>query len=571
MTINRRGFLKLTGVGGAGLFAVGDLVGNDAPAPKPSVQKTPAETFTTELFLDNELIEESPGVSRRLHKPRKHLLNPVVRCERWCDGNDIQPYTTMYDKEDKLFKMWARTGSDWKSKRLDGNAAYMLYFTSTDGVHWDRPDLGVLTVGGRRDQNIVFASDIVLRARAAGFPDKKFVLPTQPAAPQGKKAFFWGVNKHPHPRDASEKFVALAIVQDHRRGAHIVTSPDGIHWACASAPFWQTPHDVSGKGDDCLMHLMYDRAKQKWVIYRRIIPEFSERMIADDRDGDRPPVDRYNRSYAYAESADLREWSNHRFILAMDPDDPPDTELYQFGCHKIGRTYVGYMSVFYLRTPQPINIHLATSRDGIKFTRVCRGEPFIAHGPLGYYDYMAMACSQPEPIIVDDTVYIYYAAANFPHNADTALTDSAVVTGGAALATFKRDRFASLETSALDPGPCRLVTKPFKVEHAKLYLNAATWSKGMIRVEALTRDWQPIPGFTERQAWTVRGDALDHPVRWNDHSDVRELIGKEIRLKFHMTRARLYAMTFANENRKLRALEGESEQGPPSDSVPTVN
>jgi hypothetical protein len=138
MTINRRGFLKLTGVGGAGLFAVGDLVGNDAPAPKPSVQKTPAETFTTELFLDSELIEESPGVSRRLHKPRKHLLNPVVRCERWCDGNDIQPYTTMYDKEDKLFKMWARTGSDWKSKRLDGNAAYMLYFTSTGRLVWQR-------------------------------------------------------------------------------------------------------------------------------------------------------------------------------------------------------------------------------------------------------------------------------------------------------------------------------------------------------------------------------------------------------------------------------------------------
>ena len=66
--------------------------------------------------------------------------------------------------------------------------------------------------------------------------------------PQGKKAFFWAVNKHPNPRNASEKFVALAIVQDHRRGAHIVTSPDGIHWSCANAPFWQTPNDVSGKG-----------------------------------------------------------------------------------------------------------------------------------------------------------------------------------------------------------------------------------------------------------------------------------------------------------------------------------
>ena len=70
------------------------------------------------------------------------------------------------------------------------------------------------------------------------------------------------------------------------------------------------------------------------------------------------------------------------------------------------------MSVYHLRHPQPIDIHLATSRDGIHFTRVCRGTPFIPSGPLGYYDYMAMACSQPKPIVVNDTVYIYYAARN---------------------------------------------------------------------------------------------------------------------------------------------------------------
>ena len=159
---------------------------------------------------------------------------------------------------------------------------------------------------------------------------KGFVVPTQPMTPQGKKAFFWAVNKHPNPSSASEKFVALAIVQDHRRGAHIVTSPDGIHWSCANAPFWQTPNDVSGKGDDCLMHMIYDQAKQKWAIYRRIIPEFSERMVADESDRERKAVDRYYRSYAYAESDDLREWKNHRFILSMDADDPADTELYQF-------------------------------------------------------------------------------------------------------------------------------------------------------------------------------------------------------------------------------------------------
>ena len=152
MKTDRREFFKLAGAAGAGMIALGDTPRDTARRRLCRAIKRPAETMrqtrlsSTELFLDNEMIEVTPGVSRRLHPPKKHLLNPVVRCDRWCDGNNIQPYTTMYDPEDKLFKMWARTGSDWKSAYLDGNAAYMLYFTSTDGVHWDKPDLGVMEI-----------------------------------------------------------------------------------------------------------------------------------------------------------------------------------------------------------------------------------------------------------------------------------------------------------------------------------------------------------------------------------------------------------------------------------------
>jgi hypothetical protein len=573
METNRRGFFKVAGVLGAGIMPVGQASGDDEAAPRSDSRNQPGKpAFTTELFLDNTMIEVTPGVSRRLHKPKKHLLNPVVDCNRWCEGNDIQPYTTMYDNESKLFKMWARAGSDWKSRFLSGHSAYMLYYTSTDGVHWDRPDLGLVEIGGRRDHNIIFTSDMVPATDPARARRRQgFVVSGAPMSPQGKKAFFWSVNKHPNPGHPGETFVALAIVQDHRRGAHLVTSPDGIHWSCASAPFWQTPNDVSSKGDDCLMHLFYDKSKQKWVLYRRIIPEFSERMIANESDRERPAVDRYYRSCAYAESDDLQEWKNHQFILSMDADDPGDTELYQFACHKFGEIYIGYMSVYYQRDPQAINIHLATSRDGIHFGRVCRGEPFIPSGPLGYYDVMAMACSQPEPIVVDDTMYIYYAAANFPHNVDPTGAAPGVFKCGAALATFKRDRFASLETSDLHPGPCRVVTKPFTVQHPKLFLNAATWDKGSIRVEALTRDWRPIPGFTEPQAHAIFGDALDHPVRWQDNADMSKLIGKEVRLKVYMTRARIHALTLSNEDRKLGAVDGEYQEHPRAESTPRIN
>lgn len=568
MDPNRRTFIKTAGAAGATLFA--GTPGVTKADDNTETPKISSDVFT-ELFLDNELLESTPGVSRKLHPPRKHPLNPILRNDRWCEGSYIQPYTTFYDEEEKLFKMWARSGSDSAGGYLGGNAAFMLYYTSHDGIHWEKPDLGIVDIGGRRDHNIIYVSDLVLSSpttRSYG-PDK-FVTPTVAMTPQGKKAFFWGVNKHPRPRDESEKYVALAIVQDHRRGAHIVTSPDGIHWSCASSPFWQTPHDVSSRGDDCLMHLIYDDSRNKWVIYRRIIPDFSERMIANDTDRERPGTDRYNRSYARAESIDLKEWTDHQHILAMDPDDPADTELYQFGCHKIGETFVGYMSIYYLQRPQPIDIHLATSRDGINFTRVSRGTPFIPAGPLNYYDYMAMACSQPKPIIVNDTVYLYYAALNFPHDSDLS-GDPGLYQGGVALATFKRNRFASLETGIPDAYPCRIITKPFVVRNPRMYLNAATWSQGGIRTEVLTRDWQPIPGFTESEAKTIQGDALDHPVRWNNRTDLSSLIGQEIRLKFHMTRARIHALTLSNTERPLSPVEPEYRTDPHPDSTPTLN
>src|SRR5262249_50073531 len=145
----------------------GIAAGNDETTTPASGQKAGNKpSFITELFLDNHLLEMTPGVSRRLHPAKKHLLNPVVRREYWWEGDFLQPYTTMYDRKEKLFKMWARTGSDYSVNYFDGNAAYMTYLTSTDGVKWDRPKLGVVEFGKRRDHNVVFTSDMIAQQDA---------------------------------------------------------------------------------------------------------------------------------------------------------------------------------------------------------------------------------------------------------------------------------------------------------------------------------------------------------------------------------------------------------------------
>lgn len=491
----------------------------------------------TELFLDDALLEMTASVTRKIHQPTKHRLNPVLRPEGWWEGDIASPYATLYDPEEKLFKMWYRTGPLLGgSDRVDGHASYTAYATSTDGVHWEKPLLGAVELAGRRDHNVVMLS--------AGYnPNPYFNT-------QGKKLFIHSVVRHPSPRDEREKYVCVFFDMNNL-GAWLGYSPDGIRWQREPEPFWRTLVDATGWGDDALMGLIYDFFTHRWVIYRRVNPQESERLIAQPGDENWPAPDRGMRVMGYADSADLKRWENHRIIMIPDADDPADVEFYGFTCQNYAQVYVGYLWIYHMAPEdETIDIQLATSRDGIHFTRCCRRETFIPNGPYNHYDHMICTAEQAQPIILDDRVFLFCQVGNYKHNARDYRRPHAAQAG--ALCTFTRDRFVSLETGV--PPPCRVVTKPFVIEYPKLFLNAATWGDGAIQVEVLARDWRPLEGFTAQEANVIKGNALNHPVRWKGNGDLGRLVGKEVRLKFCMADARLHAMTFDTEERPLKQL-----------------
>lgn len=491
----------------------------------------------TELLLDDEFIEMTASVTRKIHQPSKHRLNPVLRPEQWWEGHCVMPIATLYDAEEKLFKTWYRTGPLGDPAGLiDGHASYTAYATSPDGVNWDKPLLGAVELAGRRDHNVVMLS--------AGLnPHPRYQS-------QGKKLFIRSVIPHPSPRDESEKYVCMFFDQVNP-GAYLGYSADGIHWRRETQPFWRTLVDAAGWGDDTLMGLIWDSLKGRWVMYRRVNPQESERLVARPGDEDWPAPDRGMRVIAYADSPDIKHWENHRIIMIPDADDPADIEFYGLTCYNYAQVYVGYLWVYHMAPEdETIDIQLTTSRDGIHFTRCCRREVFIPNGPHEYYDHEITVGEQHAPIIVNDRVYLFYEACNYKHTqADSTRPDS-VITGG--LCTFNRDRFVSLQTGA--PEPCRVVTKPFVVDYPRLFLNAATWGDGVIQVEVLGRDWRVIDGFTAQEANRIQGNALNHPVRWTSKPDLAPLVGKQVRLKLNMSDARLHALHFDTEERPLKEL-----------------
>jgi len=93
------------------------------------------------------------------------------------------------------------------------------------------------------------------------------------------------------------------------------------------------------------------------------------------------------------------------------------------------------------------------------------------------------------------------------------------------------------EQTAQLPGP----VIPGQVE---LLLNYSTSAAGSILCELQEQDGSPIPGFTLEDCDTIFGDHIERRVSWKGLSEMKELAGHPIRLRFQMKDADLYAIQF---------------------------
>jgi hypothetical protein len=102
------------------------------------------------LFIDDYYIAESGGLKRSFHPTRKHPDSPVISPKKpWelrTGAEGVATPAVIWDPDENIYKMWywAVVGG-----LLD------CYATSGDGVHWDKPSLGIQEFEGSTDNNLV--------------------------------------------------------------------------------------------------------------------------------------------------------------------------------------------------------------------------------------------------------------------------------------------------------------------------------------------------------------------------------------------------------------------------------
>ncbi|MCP4641733.1 MAG: hypothetical protein GY851_14925 [bacterium] len=499
-----------------------------------------------QLFLDDYAVEELTGLERTMHQPEKR--GAVVRPDAPSDGTLIQIRSApMWVPEEEQYKLLYLAYA-YDAKYTVGVALA----TSKDGLHWEKPNLGKMTVHGSTDNNWVAL-------------DPSLTWPNNSVE---------GVLYDPNEADPSRKFKALLGATERKP----IVSPDCIHWA----PLGDAVIPSSDESQ-----LIYD--------------DLAGRFMAVVKTGNQ-----YGRAFSCSFSEDFVHWTPNRFLfgadakdqemapdvirrhvndpnkfgpLFVDPDPatgwkPPEgevhhptwrAEVYNVAVFPYEGVYIGMPTVYHptgMSLPARNNtdgfdeIQLIASRDLEHWERLGERESFIPlsgieNGRVGVYDRMQILAAS-KPIVHDEELWFYYSGLKwrsyiYELNLDGTPRDPSTLNdeeradfedgwGAVCLAVLRRDGFVSVD--AADEGS--VLTKPMRIAGKQMCLNLDA-DGGEARVEVLDVNGDPLDGYALDDALPVTGNGVRLPVQWRAERGVPSLPRQVVRLRIHLKSAQLYA------------------------------
>ncbi|MCW5849131.1 MAG: hypothetical protein KIT87_03530 [Anaerolineae bacterium] len=440
-----------------------------------------------ELFVDDWLIETLQGAALRLHSPT---------------FRDVALY---FDQP------WEGGGAHYVAM-AEVNGEYRCYYrgfyndrqgatclaTSRDGVHWERPTLGVVEWRGSRDNNIILFGE----APGTFAP----FLDTNPAAP------------------ATERFKGLGAERvesrDVRRWPHLFAfaSEDGVHWRK-----WRDEPVISDGAFDSQNLAYWDAYRGHYVAFYRDFYTVAS--------GERV------RGIKWATSPDFIHWTPGQWLQY---NDVPDEHLYTNATISYARAphlYLAFPKRFLPKRRVKYDHDddglsdgvFMSSRDGLHWHRW--REAFLRPGrePQDWVDRtngIAWGIYQTGP----DELSIYW------------ISHYGQPTCRLKRGTLRLDGFVSLHADF--PGG-EMTTHPLTFSGSELVLNYATSAAGSVRVEVQDEQGQPLPGYSLDECVEMYGDEIKAAVRWQSGASVGALQGRPVRLRFALADADVYALQFA--------------------------
>ena len=469
-----------------------------------------------ELFVDDLLIGELDGTTLEMHRPQPGGV--AIRYDGPTDG--IFSFYTTVLKDGDVYRMYYRGYEP--EVRFGGDLKKNLtcYAESDDGIHWTKPNLGIIELNGSGDNNAILPSGMTF----SPFIDDR------PGVPP------------------SERYKAnMEEREEGREGLMGYVSADAIHWTLVSEEPIVRP--TLPNHFDSQNVMFWSEAEQAYVLYARYAAGADPRSEHSIGGG--------MRAFARATSDDFLHWSDPVPVTYSDTGSTmPSQHLYTNQTQPYFRAPQIYVSlpgrlqkgrrVLTDEQGAMVDVNdggggvkdvadgvLLTSRAGSTLFDFSFRESFVRPG-IGYnnwtsrnnYPALGIVPTGPSEMSI-------YVQRNYGQ--PSAWLERM---------TLRLDGFVSVNAS-YDGG--RFVTRPLTFSGTTLEINYSTSAAGSIRVEILGTDGSPIEGFGLADCPEIIGDEISRIVRWEDGSDLSGLIGKTVRLRFHMVDSDLYSIRFSPE------------------------
>ena len=457
-----------------------------------------------ELFLDDWLIAKMENVSLRVHPPQWRDI--AMRFDSLWEGGYSSVGTVIKDGD--VYRMW------YRGQPTLGRPVSTHYAESVDGIHWTKPDLGLVKRQSPKlppTKNNIVRRD-VYSYNFTPFLDRNPNCKTQERYKATANIVPWMTTGLP-----DKERLALAA----NNATVMFSSPDGIRWTMMETE--------KMRGVDAQTPLFWDSNCGEYRMYR---------------------------SHYHIQTMTSKDFRNWTEWVPVSYDDK-HPELKYYSCAVMPYIRAPHMLIClasrmglgpFLDRTSPfakmggkiakIGSHdgvLMSSRDGLHFHR--HMEAFVRPGPdihnwTGHSMFPFIGVVPTGPQLPDGT----HTELSFYFTQHYSLPSAHV-----ARFAIRLDGFASVNAK-FNGG--KFTTRPFTFKGSKLELNFSTAAAGSMRIEVQDKAGKPLPGYTLDECLDIYGDDLIRQVSWKGGSDVSKLAGKPIRLRFVMKDADLYSIRF---------------------------
>lgn len=443
-----------------------------------------------EMMTDDALIASAANLCFELNRPMPR--EAVLRADKPWEGSGSLVYNSVFEWKGLYHLYYRATGPENKDDR--DVLQYICYARSEDGIHWEKPSLGIYDYQGSTDNNILLGGDICHNFTPV--PD------SNPACP-------------------ADQIIKALAGYDH--AVYIFISPDGLHFhrltdqpAITSGPFAFDSQNI----------LFYDAPRGVYRIYAR----YWEQNVQTRLEGTGA------RAIMSSQSADCITWSEpvpneyvhgeweHLYTNATVNCPGAEHILVsmpmRFAEQRVRRLLCGSAGI--------ADAVFMTSRDGIHWDR--RFADSLVGGGLDEKNW-TQRCNMPaRGILVTGDEFSFYVTRRYEW-------DDVYVQRF----TVPKFRFASLK-AGLTVGEA--VTKPLIFDGSALHVNARTAVTGDLRAEFIHPETGlPYDGFALADCEPFFGDSLDDALQFKG-GDLSSLAGKPVILRIALRLGELYSLRF---------------------------